>query len=49
MKLVWWREKDGRVDFFFEQDPAPDTHSITMIIRALPEWHVELINCESNG
>lgn len=49
VKLVWWREKDGRVDFFFEQDPAPDTHSITMIIRALPEWHVELINCESNG
>ena len=49
MKLSWWSEKDGRVEFFFEQDPAPDTHSITMLIRALPEWHVELINCESNG
>lgn len=48
MKLSWWSEKDGRVEFFFEQDPAPDTHSITMLIRALPEWHVELINCESN-
>ena len=49
MKLVWWREKDGRVDFFFEQDPAPDTHGITVTVRALPEWRIENINCDSNG
>ena len=49
MKLSWWREKDGRVDFCFEQDPVPETDTVTIIVRALPEWHIESVVCGDNG
>ena len=49
MKLAWWREKDGRVDFCFEQDPIRESHGITLTVRALPEWRIEDVICDSNG
>ena len=47
MKLSWWREQDGRVDFCFEQDPVPETGSVSVIVRALPSWRIEEVHCES--
>ncbi len=49
MKPSGWREGNGRTDFFFEQYPLPETDGITLVVRALPEWRIESIICDSNG
>ena len=49
LELSWWRGQDGRVDFCFEQPAASGEENISVIVRALPEWRIEEVRCETAG